>query len=352
MRPFCPARPGYPAPRAWRVESVATRLPGIQHLASGVAGGSALRSSVPHLVTTLAILTCCSGEDHQPLHWPMTHAIPRPRGLGCASVGEVTGRSPSMQEMMRRRRRSGFVGRLAEVDYFRSNLRLPPDDEQRRFLFTVHGDAGVGKTSLVRHLISIAQEQGALCAYVDHPVVDILSAMDTMAAEFARSGCPMTTFVERSATYRRRRRELETDPDAPTGSGRALASLALRIGLRAAGDVPVVGSVVGAVADEIDPDAVLDQTERLRAFIGSKLRGHDDVQLLLAPVDVLTSSFVANFQLLAGHQPVALFFDTYERTAPVLDGWLRELVGGAHGELPANLTITVAGQYGLDANAW
>jgi hypothetical protein len=62
-----------------------------------------------------------------------------------------------MQEMMRRRRRSGFVGRLAEVDGFRSNLRLAPDDEQRRFLFTVYGDAGVGKTFLVRHLIGIAR---------------------------------------------------------------------------------------------------------------------------------------------------------------------------------------------------
>ncbi len=90
----------------------------------------------------------------------------------------------------------------------------------------------------------------------------------------------------------------------------------------------------------------------LRRFIGSKLRGHADTQLLLAPVETLTAVFVADLQRLATDRPLALFFDTYERTAPILDGWLRELVDGRYGDLPANLTITIAGQHGLDANLW
>jgi len=253
-----------------------------------------------------------------------------------------------MQAMIRRRRRGSFVGRLAEVDSFRANLKLSLDDEQRHFLFAVHGDAGVGKTSLLRHMLGVARDQQALCAYLDHPVFNVLSAMDAMAQQFASAGKPMSAFAERSAAYQKRRRELESDPEAPRGSGRALAEMALRIMKRTAEDIPLLGPAAG----EVDTNALLDQTERLRAFLGSKLRGHDDMQLLLAPVDVLTSVFVADLQRLAAQQPVAVFFDTYERSAAVLDGWLLELVKGQHGDLPANLTITIAGQHGLDPNAW
>lgn len=71
----------------------------------------------------------------------------------------VRGR-PSMQELIRQRRRQGFVGRGAERAAFRENLDLPPEDERHRFLFHVHGNAGVGKTFLVRELEQLARERG------------------------------------------------------------------------------------------------------------------------------------------------------------------------------------------------
>src|SRR5262249_40909046 len=39
--------------------------------------------------------------------------------------------------------------------------------------------------------------------------------------------------------------------------------------------------------------------------------------------------------------------------APLLDAWLYDVVDGRqHGDLPANLTITIAGRYPLDAHRW
>ena len=47
----------------------------------------------------------------------------------------------SLQDILRRRQREGFVGREGHIAQFRENLALPNDDSRRRFLFNVHGDA-------------------------------------------------------------------------------------------------------------------------------------------------------------------------------------------------------------------
>lgn len=52
----------------------------------------------------------------------------------------------SLQDLIRSRQRSGFVGRQGQLVQYQENLSLPADDERRRFLFNVHGDAGVRKT--------------------------------------------------------------------------------------------------------------------------------------------------------------------------------------------------------------
>jgi hypothetical protein len=73
--------------------------------------------------------------------------------------------SRSLQEIIRQRR--GFAGRAAELTLFREDLELPVDDERRRFLFTIHGDGGVGKTFLVARLRQVAGECGRVCAVTD-----------------------------------------------------------------------------------------------------------------------------------------------------------------------------------------
>ncbi|MEV5732212.1 tetratricopeptide repeat protein [Streptomyces sp. NPDC052292] len=48
-----------------------------------------------------------------------------------------------------------------------------------------------------------------------------------------------------------------------------------------------------------------------------------------------------------------LFFDTYERTGPMLDAWLRDvLVSDRYGQLPANVLVVLAGQTQLDPQYW
>ncbi|MCX5333377.1 ATP-binding protein [Streptomyces sp. NBC_00140] len=266
---------------------------------------------------------------------------------------------PSMQELIGRRKRAGFVGRRGELDLFRGNFDTSPEDERHSFVFHVHGTAGVGKSSLVRELEAVAAQRKALTACTDESVNSVPEAMAAISAQFARQGAELKALDKLLATYRQRRHEAETasvtleaadaDPGlpAPPSPGSMAVSQAGLVGL---GMVPVVGAFAGA----IDPAQVAHSTDRLRAALSARFRNHDDVRLVLEPLKVLTPVFVEELARVAADAPwVALFFDTYERTSPFLDPWLLDLITtDRYGALPANAVFTLAGQHGPDPARW
>ena len=153
----------------------------------------------------------------------------------------------SLQDLIRSRQQSGFVGRQGQVVQYQENLGFPVDDERRRFLFNIHGDAGVGKTYLTKQLRQIAIDNGCLTAYIDETVDDVISAMTAIAEEFSRGGARLGEFEKRAAAYRERRHELESDPHAPEGVAAFLTKTAVTIGLAAARDVPIAGSLLAPI---------------------------------------------------------------------------------------------------------
>ncbi|MDX2538296.1 tetratricopeptide repeat protein [Streptomyces scabiei] len=299
---------------------------------------------------------------------------------------------PTMQELIRRRTRQGFVGRTTERAAFRANLALPVDDERRRFLLHVHGNAGMGKTFLVRELEQIAREHGALTAYVDDGVGSVPEAMAVIADRFARQGRRFKELDRLLTAHREHRYEAELaamaaaeqegprrgaaggaadegdaadagdagDARGPGASARArlggaaepsAASMAAaRATLVALGLVPVVGPFAGAV----DPAQLARQADRLRTGLGTRSRAREDAELLLAPELVLTPALLEELTGAAAEAPwLVLLFDTYERTGAFLDPWLHDLVSGdRHGPLPGNLVLVTAGQLPLDATRW
>jgi len=250
----------------------------------------------------------------------------------------------SLQDIIRRRQESDFVGREKRLVEFSENLRLPLTDHRRRFVFNVHGVAGVGKTFLTHQFRRVATQVDALCGYADESCFDVLETMTALAADFAAQDLPLKSFDKKLAVYHRRRHELEADPAAQSGVTRS----AVEIGLAAARIVPVVGTAAGA----LDAKATADQVDRLRAHLSKKLRNSEDVQLLLSPAESLSKFFVSDLRKLAHDRPVALFFDTYERTAPFLEDWLLDLLNSRYGALPGQLVITIAGQKALGSNRW
>ncbi|NGO46627.1 tetratricopeptide repeat protein [Streptomyces ureilyticus] len=280
----------------------------------------------------------------------------------------MAGRGPSRQELIRRRRQSGFVGRQGELAAFRDTLRQAPE-EAAQFLFHIHGPAGVGKSTLVRQMEGAAREQQGITAYVDESAADVVEAMEAISTQFAQQGLALKSFDKLLATYRQRRHEADS---GAAGAGAATESMAgaadgvvtgpvppasspasvvaSQVGLVGLGMIPGVGAFAGAV----DPNQVAAGADRLKALLSARFRSHDDVQIVLSPLKVLTPAFLQDLAEVAQRRPwVVLFFDTYERIGPLLDIWLRDvLVSDLYGELPANVLVVLAGQSRLETRCW
>lgn len=264
----------------------------------------------------------------------------------------------SLQELIARQHRSGLVGRQAELACFQENLRQPADDPSHRFVFHLHGASGVGKTFLLQQMISGARAQGALTAYVTDAARTVVDTMAAIGAELARQGFPLKKSDGLLATYHRKLREAEAlahaERPAPgrdrDGSPSASSRVAARIGLASLGLVPGLGFV----AEAADATELAQATDRLREWLGGHFHNREDVDLVMSPVRTLTPVFTKDLRDIAGRRPwVALFFDDYERTAPVLDDWLRELLlSDVHGTLPGNAVIALAGQQPLSYAGW
>lgn len=257
----------------------------------------------------------------------------------------------SMQELIGRRRRSGFIGRGAERAAFRANFGLAPEDERHRFLFHVHGSAGVGKTFLVRELEQIAKERGALTAYVDEAAGSVPEALAAISRQFAGQGHRFKELDRLLAAHRERRHEAEAavaalDPEAASAGSLALA----RAGLVGLGMVPGVGAFAGA----LDAERLAQGADRLRAGLSARFRNPEDVQIVLSPERVLTPVFLTGLADALTAAPWAvLFFDTYERTGPFLDGWLYDVMTtDRYGALPAEVVVVTAGQRAFDTGRW
>ncbi|MFC8365207.1 tetratricopeptide repeat protein [Streptomyces griseorubiginosus] len=261
---------------------------------------------------------------------------------------------PSMQELIAQRRRAGFVGRGGERAAFRTNFDLPPEDERHRFLFHVHGNAGVGKTFLVRELEQLAREKGALTAYVDESVDSLPEAMAAISRQLGAQGARFKELERLLAAHRERRHEVEaaalatldTEDGGPSAGSMAVA----RAGLVGLGMVPGVGAFAGV----LDAGQLAQGADRLRAGLSARLRTQEDVQLVLHPERVLTPVLLRELTDAAATAPwIVLFFDTYERTGPFLDGWLHEtMTGDRHGTLPATVVVVTAGQRPFDTTRW
>ncbi len=252
----------------------------------------------------------------------------------------------SRQEAIQQKRQSTFVGREQQLDQFRYNLALPPEDWY--FLFNIWGQGGVGKSTLLRQFRKLAEHTGCITAVIDEGTTSVPEAMGRLAEQLGQQGHPLKQFSERYKVFRQKKQELEADLEAPQGLSAFLGRTAAKAGLGLAKQIP--GS--GAVTPFLDEEVISTQAGEWAAFVAQRLTNKDEVRLMNHPEAVLTPLFLEDLSQIAAQVNLLLAFDTYERTSDFLDGWLREILTGQHGELPLNLLLVIAGREQLNPNDW
>lgn len=252
----------------------------------------------------------------------------------------------SRQEILKKQQQSTFVGREEHITAFRYNLALPPADWC--FLFSVWGQGGVGKSTLLRQFRRIAEEAGFLTAHTSDSDTHVLEVMGQVAEQLEQQGHRLNQFAERYKVYLQKKQELEADPDAPQGFSAFLGKSIAKASLGLAKQVP--GS--GVVTPFLDEDAIANQAGDWASYVAKKIGNKDEVHLMQKPVEVLTPLFLQDLSKLTEQKNLLLLFDTYERTVGFLDSWLREILEGHYGDLPVNVILVIAGRDELERNYW
>lgn len=243
---------------------------------------------------------------------------------------------------------SDFIGREVELKQFQRILnRL--SNEQGYFIVNISGQAGVGKTELLRQYRKRLNTAEVLSVLTSETEPDVPTIMGKIAEQFKQQGHVLRKFSDRYHTYLQCLQRLEADPEKPQGLTKAFGQVATKGLVTGARQIPGLGVVVGM----FDENTMATQGGEWLAFVAKKLTNKDDVRLVKSPVEELTPLFLQGLRSLSSKHPIVLFFDTYERTNSYLDKWLREvLVGEQYGKPPDKLLLIIAGQQELNRTDW
>jgi len=253
----------------------------------------------------------------------------------------------SLKDIRERRQKSAFVGREEQLKTFQQNLLLELSDPRRRFIFNIHGQGGVGKTTLLENFRKIVRQQFTLHAYIDETQRSVPEVMAQIAEQLAQQGYKLRKFRDRYRLYRQCLEQLEADSETPKGFAGLVGRGMVKVGLGFARGTPA-----GGLTDLVNEDAVAEQAQEWIDYAYSKLKNKDEVQLVKQPLEVLTPLFLEELHKLPEEFLIALFFDTYERTEEFLDSWLRDLIDEKYGGCPDRILMVIAGREELDKNLW
>lgn len=261
----------------------------------------------------------------------------------------MTQKKHSFQHRLSTRRSSTFVGREQEIELFKQNLLRLPDDDQYYFIFNIHGQGGVGKTTLVQKFQTIAKENEYLTIYTDESIEGPLEFMEEVAKQLNNQDAALKTFGERFKKYQEEKEKLEKSIDAPSGGLISLiARTGTNVGIHAVKSIPGAG----AFMEIVDNEAIAKQAQDWMDYIYKRVTNKDERQLILKPEEVLTPLLLNDLYKICKDRRIGWFIDTFEDVSRSLDSWLRSLLEGRYGEVHENILFVIAGREELDPNNW
>src|SRR5262249_42141569 len=129
-------------------------------------------------------------------------------------VNRVDKKPKSRKEVRAQKRRENFIGREEPKQQFAKNFLL--DDPVT--VFSVTGEGGVGKSTLLKQFAAIAANQNVIVVICDDAHTSPASAMGHIVEDLAKLKITHSAFDDRYKEYRKMRQEVEGDPKAPRGA--------------------------------------------------------------------------------------------------------------------------------------
>lgn len=252
-------------------------------------------------------------------------------------------------DKIRERNAQNLIGRKEPIRIFKQHLDCgDPDDDDFIDILNIYGQGGVGKTFLCNKLIEMAKAKGAVVGYTDEAVTEPLGFMESIAKQFDAIKEPLKSFSARLKVYKKEKKELESDPEAPSGWLPFITKAIVKTGLNYADTA--AGGMIGEV---VDKEGVGKHVSELASYLQKKKKNKvDEIELVLNPIEVLSPLFIEDLSGIAEKRHVCLIADNYETVSQGLDKWLLEVYNGKYGDPPLDLTLIVSGRDQLDSNEW
>jgi tetratricopeptide (TPR) repeat protein len=259
-------------------------------------------------------------------------------------------RQPSPKERLTAQKARSFIGRIPQQEQFERSL-LQPNHANAKVIFSISGQGGVGKTTLLKEFRRIAERHEQICAYVDEGMVtnrvdDVPEAMQRLVTDLEAQGFKFAKFQEKYKALQVRRQELEAEPEAPKDLLKNVVRGGAKMGMDLAkSSIPIVGGM-------IDSESIAAGMSEMVDYGVARWRNQDEVRLVKETWEVLTPLFLEGIRSIPSDKTLVLLLDTYEITGVFLDAWVRSLLDEKFGALERGVLVCIAGRNPIDRNAW
>ena len=116
----------------------------------------------------------------------------------------------TLGDILKERKQKSFVGREDHLEFFRQNLEMTAEDENRSIIVNVFGQGGVGKSTLLQKYRMIADEQKSYVAWTDEAIRNVPDCLNKIVVQLGKAGILLKNFAETYELYIEKRQEVES----------------------------------------------------------------------------------------------------------------------------------------------
>lgn len=239
-----------------------------------------------------------------------------------------------MREVKTKLKNSFFVGRDKELEYLRKLLYQKAECT----IFYIHGEGGIGKSTLLQEFEQICKEERVPVALIDERVEKgTYPILEAIHNQFNDTRIKTKEYDKGFEKYLKLLAKLRTNKNIPKsvlkfiGSGFiSIGKIAISETISPGSSIPNLATLGKGVANGVGEEGIISKgiefiTDKIFNFLSP-----EDIRFLLNPSEELTERLAEDISRYAKRKPLVIMFDAYE-TIGALEDWMCEFVKSLKG---------------------